>query len=82
MDNDDQDEDDMDDDDEDDDDQDNEDQDDDSEPTEMQFEYGEQCESKSQGYCDGFCDCYWSWPILDNGEPFIGLPQCRCKYDD
>ena len=39
--------------------------------------YGDACASKSDDFCDGSCDCRWSWPKGSSWDD----PQaaCRCK---
>ena len=39
-----------------------------SPPTPGNYSYGDACGSKSDDYCDGSCDCRWSWPTDDPAQ--------------
>ena len=41
------------------------------------YEYGDACASKSDDYCDGSCDCRWSWPSGSSWDD--PNAACRCK---
>ena len=41
------------------------------------WEFGDACASKSDDFCDGSCDCRWSWPKGSSwNDPNAA---CRCK---
>ena len=41
------------------------------------WSYGDACGSKADDYCDGSCDCRWSWP--QSGSWSDPDAACRCK---
>ena len=41
--------------------------------------YGDACASKDNDYCDGSCDCRWSWPTSDPAQWASKDAACRCK---
>lgn len=43
------------------------------------YDYGDACASKSDDFCDGSCDCRWSWPINDPAKWASKDAHCRCK---
>ena len=43
------------------------------------YTYGDACASKSDDYCDGSCDCRWSWPTNDPLTWKSKDAACRCK---
>ena len=43
------------------------------------YTYGEPCGTKSDGQCDGSCDCRWSWPSDDPAQWASQDADCRCK---
>ena len=43
------------------------------------YTYGDACASKSDDYCDGSCDCRWSWPTDDPAQWASPDAACRCK---
>ena len=46
-------------------------------PSPGDYEFGDACGSKSDDYCDGSCDCRWSWPKGASwNDPNAA---CRCK---
>jgi hypothetical protein len=46
-------------------------------PTPITYIYGNACASMSDGQCNGYCNCCWSWP---SNEDWSGPDAaCRCK---
>ena len=41
------------------------------------YEFGDSCSTRSDGYCDGSCDCAWSWPKGSTWQD--PSAACRCK---
>ena len=48
-------------------------------PTPGNWTYGDACASKDNDYCDGSCDCRWSWPTSDPAQWASKDAACRCK---
>ena len=46
-------------------------------PSPGNYTYGDACASKSDGLCDGSCDCFWSWPSASTWQDPDAA--CRCK---
>merc|ERR1712151_875502 len=42
-------------------------------------QFGNECSSKSDDFCDGSCDCRWSWPASESASGKDAA--CRCKKD-
>ena len=43
------------------------------------YTFGDACGSKSDDYCDGSCDCRWSWPSTDPAAWASKDAACRCN---
>jgi hypothetical protein len=43
------------------------------------YDYGDNCSTSSDDYCDGSCDCRWSWPTDDPAKWASDDAACRCK---
>ena len=48
-------------------------------PTPSDYTYGDACSSKSDDYCDGSCECDWSWPTNDPLQWNSPDAACRCR---
>ena len=49
-------------------------------PTPSNYTYGDVCAKKTDGDCNGSCDCRWSWPSNDPAKWSSSDAKCRCKY--
>lgn len=46
----------------------------------VEWTYGGSCGGLNDDYCDGSCDCRWSWPVSsDWSDPDAA---CRCQLGD
>ena len=43
------------------------------------YDYGDACATKGDDFCDGSCDCRWSWPKSDPAKWSSKDAACRCK---
>jgi hypothetical protein len=43
------------------------------------YSYGDACSTRSDDYCDGSCECDWSWPSNDPAKWASADAACRCR---
>ena len=48
-------------------------------PSPGDYDFGDSCSTRSDDYCDGTCDCRWSWPKNDPAKWSSKDAACRCS---